>query len=235
MNDELLTRYMETGFPHFRQVSGLPEELLPDFAVVARELGDDTMVKLAEPLGLAERIKTMLAQTPDPDSVPVEIWQQGIANWQYVHRVLSVSIALLHACEKVDALERRGALKIDPVLVRGLAVTAYAPFVPNGSELLSRLADILRGTVVEPAGLLDRYVMAVVAGDSDTLASVDRCIVENRPWREWSETFLSTGKDFPFLPKVIGVTPPLTSGLKHVVVNMVLEVLNAHHSRNYPN
>lgn len=235
MKDRLLTRYMETGFPHLRQASGLPEGLLPDFATVARELGDETMLKLAEPLGLAERIEKLLAQAPDPDSVPVEIWHQGIANWQPVHQVLSVSMALLCACEKVDALEQRGTLKIDSTLIRGLSVTAYAPFAPNEGELLSRLADILGGTVVEPAALLDRYVTAVVAGDSDTLGSVDRCIMENPSWLEWSDRFLSTGKDFPFLPRVIGVSPPLTNGLKQVLVNMMMEVLNAHYSRNYPN
>jgi hypothetical protein len=59
--------------------------------------------------------------------------------------------------------------------------------------------------------------------------------MENPAWREWSERFLATGKGFPFLPRVIGIGPPLTSGLKQVLVNMVMEVLNADHSRNYPN
>jgi len=235
MRDRLLTRYMEVGFPHLKQMARLPEELVPDFADVARTLGDATMLEIAEPLGLAERIKDLLDQAPEPDSLTIEIWQQGIANCPLVHQVLSASMVLLRACEKVDALERRGALKTDFVLVRGLAVIAYAPFAPNGSELVSRLADILGGTVVEPARLLDRYMMAVVADDIDTLAGVNRCILENPAWREWSERFLATGKDFPFLPRIIGISPPLTSGLKQVLVNMMMEVLNADPSRNYPN
>ncbi len=235
MRDELLTQYMEAGFPHLRQVSGLPEGLFPDFAEVVRTLGDETMLKLAEPLGLGEGIKTFLAQALEPDSLPVEIWEQGIANWPPVRQVLSVSLALLRACEKVEALEQRGALKIDFIPVRGLAVTAYAPFAPNGSELLSRLADILGGTVVEPARLLDRYIMAVVSGDTDTLAGVDHCILSKPAWREWSDRILATARGFPFLPRVIGISPPLTSGLKQVLVNMMVEVLNADRSRNYPN
>ena len=235
MKDGLLTQYIEAGYPHFRQVAGLPEGLLPDVAAVARQLGDERALTLAEPLGLAERIEALLAQDTDPDSLPIEMWQQSIANWPPVYQVLSVTMALLRACEKIQALERRGDLKIDVVLVRGLAVIAYAPFAPNGDELLSRLADILGGIVVEPARLLDRYIMAVVASDTDTLASVDRCILENQAWRGWSERFLATGKDLPFLPRVIGVSPPLTTGLKGVLVNMMMEVFNAHHSRNYPN
>jgi hypothetical protein len=233
MRDGLLTEYIRAGIPYLKQVSGLPEGLLPDFAAVARQLGDKTMLKLAEPLGLGERMKTLLAQAPDPDSLPDEIWQQGVANWQPLEQVLSVTMALLRTCEKVDALEGRGVLKIDFALIRGLAVTAYAPFAPNGGELLSRLAGILGGTVAEPARLLDRYIMmAVVTGDTDTLAGVDSCILGDPAWREWSERILATGKDFPLLPRAIGISPPLTSGLKQVVVNMIMEVINADHIRD---
>jgi len=233
MRDGLLTQYMEAGFVHLKQMAKLPQGLMPDFAEVAHQLGDETILEMVEPLGLAERLKTMLAQAPDSGSLSIEIWQQGVANWQPVDQVLSVTMALLRACEKVDALKRRGALETDSGLVRGLAVTAYAPFAPNGGELLGRLADILGGAAVEPARLLDRYIMAVMAGDSDTLAGIDRCILENPEWREWSEKILAAGKGFPFLPKVIGISPPLTSELKQVMVNMIVEVLNAHYSRDY--
>lgn len=235
MREGLLTQYIRAGFPYLKQVSGLPEGLVPDLAEVARTLGDETILEVAEPLGLAEGIRVLLSQTPDPNSLPAEIWQQGTANWLPVHQVLSVTMALLRSCEKIEALERRGALKVDFPLVRGLAVIAYAPFAPNGSELLSRLANILGGTAAEPASLLDRYITAVVTGNTDTLADVDRCILENPAWQEWSERFLATGKDFPFVPRVIGISPPLTKGLKQVLVNMVVEVLNADHSRNYRN
>jgi len=137
MRDGLLTQYTEAGFTHLKQMAKMPQGLMPDFAEVARQLGDEGILKLAEPLGLAEGVETLLAQAPDTDSLAVEIWQQGVANWHPVGQVLSVTMALLRACEKVDALERRGALKIDPALVRGLAVTACAPFAPNGGELLS--------------------------------------------------------------------------------------------------
>jgi hypothetical protein len=225
---------MEAGFPHLKQMARLPEALMPDFAKVARQLGDETMLEIVEPLGLTERLKTLLAEAPDPDMVPVEIWQQSIANWPPVQQVLSATMALLHACEKVEALERQGVLKIDSALIRGLAVTTYAPFAPNGSELLSRLADILGGSLAEPVGLLGRYILAIMVGDTDTLADVDRYILENPVWREWSERFLAIGKGFPFVPRVIGIRPPLTKVLKQALVNMMMEVLNADHSRNYP-
>jgi len=226
---------MEAGFPHLRQMAGLPDGILPDFGAVVRQLGDEEMLRLGEPLGLAERVKTLLDGAPDPDTLADETWQQAIANWPPLRQVLSVTVAILRACERVEALERRGVLSIDFALVRGLTITAYAPFAPNGSELLNRLADILGGTVAKPAELLNHYLTARVEGDADTLAGVDRCILENPVWREWSERVLAAAKDFPFIPRTIGISPPLTSGLKQVLVNMMMEVISAHHSRDYRN
>jgi hypothetical protein len=235
MRDGLLTRYIEAGFPHLKKVSGLPYGLLPDFGKVANTLGDEAMLKVAEPLGLAESLKTMESQAPEPDSLPPDVWQQGIANWPPVKQVFSVTTGLLHACEKADALERRGVLKMNLTLVRGLAVIAYAPFSPRGSGLLNKLADILGVAVEEPARLLDQYMTAVVEDDTDTLAAVDRSIVEDPAWREWSQIFFATGRDFPFRPRAIGISPPLTSGLKQLLANMMIEVINAYDSGNYPN
>ncbi len=235
MKSGLLVEYMVSGFPHLRQVSGLPETLMPDFAKASHTLGDEAMLKVGEPLGLVERVKTMLSQAPDPSTVPPGIWEQGISNWPPIHQVRSVTMALLRACEKVEALERRGVLKISPALVRGLAAIAYAPFSPNGSGLLSKLADILGVTVEEPARLIDRYMTAVATGDADTPAAVDRCILEDPAWREWSQRLLATGRDFPFQPRVIGICPQLTSGLKQVLVSMMMEVINAYDRRDYRN
>jgi hypothetical protein len=235
MKEGPLTRYMEAGFPHLKRMSRLPGWLVPDVTEVARELGDQAMLKLAKPLGLSDRLGAFLAQAPEADSLPSDIWQQSIASWQPVRQVLPVTMALLRACEKVDALKRRGMLKIDSSLVRSLAVISYAPFAPDGGEMLGRLASVLGGSADEPAGLLDLYTVAVVGGGNDTLTGVDHCILEDPEWAEWSRRFLATGKGFPFTPRVIGISPPLSSGLMQVLVSMIMEVLNADSSRNYPN
>jgi hypothetical protein len=236
MREGLLTRYIEFGFPRLRRIAGLPDGLMPDFGNVARQLGDEAMLEIAAPLGLGDRLKSLLAQAPEPGSLPVEMWQESIGCWQAINQALPVTMALLRASEKVEALERRGVLVADVAsIVRGLATIAYATFDPNGAKILDRLAGILGGSPAQPAGLLDRYVKALKGGDHDTLARVEECILQNAVWAEWSERFLATGKDFPFVPRVIGIMPPLTSGLKQVLVNMVMEVLNAHDSRNYRN
>jgi len=235
MREGVLTAYMEAGLPHLKQMAKLPDGLLPDFAAVARQLGDEGMLKVSELLGLSEKIKASVAEAPEPGSLPLETWQEAIGCWQTANQALPVMMALLRASEKVEALERRGILVADVAsIVRGLATIAYAIFDPDGIKILDRLAGILGGSPAQPAVLLDGYVKALEGGDHDTLARIEECILQNPVWAEWSERFLVTARDFPFAPRVIGVSPPLTKGLMQALVNMMMEVLNAQHSRNYP-
>ncbi|MDP2953153.1 MAG: hypothetical protein Q8O76_07550 [Chloroflexota bacterium] len=236
MSEGLLTRYMEAGFPHLRQISGLPEWLAPDVPEVARTLGDDGMLKLAEPLVEADRVKAMLVRAPGADSLPIEVWQEGIGRWQALRQVLPVAMALLRACEKIDALERRGALVVDLAsLARDLAVISWAPLAPDGSEILDRLASVLGGRTTDPAGLLELYTAAVVKGDTGTLAGVASCIMESPAWTAWSDGLLAAGAAFPFTPRVVGVSPALTGALKQVLGSMMTEALNADRSGDHPN
>ena len=236
MRDGLLTRYMEIGFPHLRQVSGLPEWLVPDVAEAARNLGDEAILELAKPLGLAERASAFLAQAPDPDSLPVEIWQENIRRWPAIRQALPVTMALLRACEKVEALERRGVAGINSAsTVRGLATIACATFTPNGGKILDRLAGILGGSPAEPATLLNRYVKALEDGDKDTLAGTEECILQNPAWAEWSKRFIAEGMAFPFIPRVIGVSPIPTGELIQLLAAMIVEVTNADRIRDIGN
>ncbi len=236
MRDGLLTRYMEVGFPHLRQVSGLPEWLVPDVAEAARNLGDQAILELAKTLGLAKRASAFLAQAPDPDSLPVEVWQEGIGRWPAIRQALPVTMALLRACEKVDALERRGVAGINSAsTVRGLATIACATFTPHGGKILDRLAGILGGSPAEPAALLNLYVKALENGNGDTLASVEECILQNPAWAAWSERLLATGKSLKLTPRVIGVSPVSTGGLIQLLAAMIVEVTNADRIRNIGN
>lgn len=236
MKDGLLAQYMEVGFPHLRQVSGLPGWLVPDVTEVARELGDQAMLKLAKPLGLSDRLGAFLAQAPEADSLPSEIWQQSIASWQPVRQVLPVTLALLRACEKVEALERRGVAGINSAsTVRGLATIACATFTPNGGKILDRLAGILDGSPAEPAVLLNKYVAALENGDKYILTRVEEYILQDQVWTEWFKRFSAVGTAFPFIPRVVGISPVPTSELIQLLAAMIVEVINADHSRDTRN
>jgi hypothetical protein len=230
MRHGVLTRYVENGYTHLKQVTGLPEGLLDDFSKVAVQLGDTGIKQLAEPLGLKERLEAALARAPDPGSLPDESWQKTIQRWEPASAVLPVTMKLLRACERIEALDRKGALAVDFSLIRGLAVIAYAPFAPGGNKLLNKLAVILGGDAAEPAVLLDRYITAVTEKETTALGDIDRTITENPAWRQWSEGILSSCKDFPFLPRVIGISPLLGSAAKQVIVDMLMEVSDADNS-----
>lgn len=109
MKNGRLTRYMEAGLPHLRQVSRLPGYLAPGVSEVASQLGDKSLLELAEPLCLSEGIKSLLNQAPEADKLPAEIWQESICRWRAIHQVAPVILALLRAREKVEALGNGGA------------------------------------------------------------------------------------------------------------------------------
>lgn len=236
MKNERLTRYMEAGLPHLRQVSRLPEWLAPSVSELVSQLGDKNLLKLAEPLCLSEGIKPLLNQAPEADKLPAEIWQEGIGRWQAVHQVVPVTLALLRAREKVEALERRGVAGVSSAsTVRGLATVAFATFAPNGGKILDRLAGILGGNPAEPAALLNLYVKALENGDKDTLADVEECILQDPVWTEWFKRFLAEGTAFPFIPRVVGVSPIPTSELIQLLAAMIVEVTNADRIRDIGN
>jgi len=228
MKNGRLTRYVEAGLPHLRHVSKLPGWLAPGVPEVASQLGDKSLLKLAEPLCLSEGIKSLLNQAPEADKLPAEKWQEGMGRWQAVHQVAPVTLALLRAREKVEALERRGVAGVSSAsTTRGLATIAFATFAPNGGKILDRLAGILGGSPAEPAALLNLYVKAMENGDKDTLADVEECILQDPAWAEWSRRFIAEGMAFPFIPRVIGVSPIPTGELIRLLAAMIVEVTNA--------
>ncbi len=236
MKNERLAQYMEVGLPYLRQISKLPGWLAPGVSEVASQLGDKSLLKLAEPLCLSEGIKSLLNQAPEADKLPAEIWQEGIGRWQAVHQVVPVTLALLRAREKVEALERRGVAGINSAsTIHGLATIAFTTFSPNGGKILDRLAGILGGSPAEPAALLNLYVKALENGDKDTLADVEECILQDPVWTEWFKRFLAEGTAFPFIPRVVGVSPIPTSELIQLLAAMIVEVTNADRIRDIGN
>jgi hypothetical protein len=228
MSEGLLARYMEVGFPHLREVSGLPEWLVPDVVESAHPLGDQAMLELVKPLGLAKRASAFLAHAPDPDSLSIEIWQDCIGRYPAIRQALPVTMALLRACEKVDALERRGVAGIRSAsTVRALATIACAPFTLKGGKMLDRLAELLGGNTTEPAELLNRYVTALVSDDKDTLSRVEECIQRDQMWTTWFANFSNYARTFPHPPRMIGVSPVISSVLNQLIATMLKEIDDA--------
>jgi hypothetical protein len=236
MKQNLLAPYIKTGFPYFREISKLPEWLVPGTAEVANQLGDESLLELVEPLSLTGGIQSCLAQAPKADKLPVEEWCEAIGRWYAVHQVVPVTMALLRAREKIEAMQRRGIGEVNSVSkVRSLVTIAYAIFIPNGGKILDRLAVVLGGNPTEPAELLNRYVTALVSDDKDTLSRVEECIQRDQMWTTWFARFSNCALAFPYLPRVIGVSPVPSSALIQLLATMIKEVTDADCSRDNAN
>ena len=236
MRQNLLVPYIKTGFPSFREISKLPEWLVPGAGEVVSQLGDESLLELIEPLGLTGEIKSCLAQAAGADQLPVGEWREAIGRWYAVNQVMPVTIALLRACEKVETMERRGVIGINSSsIVRSLVTIAFAIFIPNGGKILDRLAAVLGGNPTEPAELLNRYVTALVSDDKGTLSRVEEYIQRDPMWTTWFARFSDCAQAFPYLPRVIGVSPVPSSALVPVLATMFKEVTDADCSRNNAN
>ena len=236
MKQNLLVPYIKTGFPSFREISKLPEWLVPGAAEVVSQLGDEIILDIVEPLGLTGEIQSSLAPEARADNLPVGEWREAIERWSAVYQVVPVTMALLRAREKVEAMERRGVIGINSTsVVRSLVTIAFAIFIPNGGKILDRLAVVLGGNPTEPAELLNRYVTALVSDDKDTLSRVEECIQRDQMWRTWFARFSDCALAFPYLPKVIGVSPVPSSELIPLLATMFKEVTDADCSRDNAN
>ena len=236
MKQNLLVPYIQTGFPSFREISKLPEWLVPGAAEVVSQLGDESFLKLIAPLGLTGEIQSCLSQSGGADKLPVGEWREAIERWYAVYQVVPVTLALLRAREKVEAMERRGVIGINSSsIVRSLVTIAFAIFVPNGGKILDRIAAVLGGNPTEPTELLNRYVAALVSDDKDTLSRVEQCIQRDPMWTAWFAEFSDCALSFPYLPRVIGVSPVPSSALIPLLATMFKEVTDADCSRDNAN
>ena len=236
MKQNLLAPYIKTGFPDFREISKLPEWLVPGATEVVGQLGDESLLKLIEPLGLTGEIQSCIAQAASADKLPVGEWREAIGRWSAVPQVLPVTMALLRAREKVEAMEQRSIGSINSISVaRSLVTIAFAIFIPNGGKILDRLAVVLGGDPTEPAELLNQYVAALVSDDKDTLSRVEECIQRDPMWTAWFARFSDCALAFPYLPRVIGVSPVPSSALVPLLAAMFKEVTDADCSRDNAN
>ncbi len=236
MKKEGLTEWVKRGCDPFKEVSGLPEWVLParSFSEVVDEVGDDGILELSRPVGMAPIMKRQSGKLPPPDAVALEDFRKTAENWEHIFRVKPV----IDGC--FDSRVMLTSFKEDEVeakadVLRSVTVLAIAPFSPAGKSLLGELAPILGGDKEQPAELLGRYVSAVIQNDLETVKKVSDIIKGNSRWQKWSTLFARKAVSLKSDPKLIAVTPPASADIVWVIVQMMKEASENEPERDHSN
>jgi len=226
MKEQSLTKWLQAGYPHFKENSGVPAWLLPErsFAVVVDNLGDTKVLESSRCLGLStDTAKEM----PDHESLSAGIWREACLDWPQLSLVSAIIMSLLESVDQVMAKHYRGELTIETqVIFRSLMVIAFAPFVSQGRDVLQDIATILDGAAANPADLIRRYTGAVLNDEPVTATRISDCIGSHREWACWADFLQKLAQSFNGDYRLVAVTPPLSEGLADVLADMIKEAPN---------
>ena len=226
MTERKIKEYLKTGYPHFKENSGIPSWLLPErsFAIVVDGLGDTTIMEGSRCLGL---LPDTANKIPGHESFSAGMWREACLDWPQLSLVSAIITSLLESVDQVMAKHYRGELTIDTqVIFRSLMVIAFAPFVSQGRDVMQDIAAILDGDAANPADLIRRYTGAVLNDKTVTATKVIDCIGSHREWACWADFLQQLTQSFNGNYRLVAVTPPLSEGLADVLADMIKEVPN---------
>ena len=67
-----------------------------------------------------------------------------------------------------------------------------------------------------------------------TVSQVDDCIVRYSQWAEWAAIVVKRAITFPYTPRPIGVTLPMSAEIIGVLAEMIKETQDDESGRDYP-
>ena len=226
MKEQRLTKWLEAGYPHFKEYSGVPAWLLPErsFAIVVDNLGDTKVLESSRYLGL---LPNTTEEIPDHESFSDEMWRQACLDWPQLSLVSTIIMSLLDSVDRVMAKHYSGELTVEPqVVFRVLMVIAFAPFVPQGRVVLEDIAANLDGDAANPAHLITLYIGAVLIDDLVTATRISECIRSHQEWDCWADFLQQLALSFNGNYKLVAITPPLSEGVADVLADMIKEAPN---------
>jgi hypothetical protein len=108
-----------------------------------------------------------------------------------------------------------------------------SPLVPQGNNLIRDIALILKSEPDHPAELIRRYAQVVNGNDLTVIKQIDNTIAAYPLWMEWARLFTATAREFPYTPRLIGITPPLSAELISVLAEMLQEEQDVEFGSDY--
>lgn len=237
MGKQIISKWLKAGYPYMKEGAGLPSWVLPQrsLELVADELEDSGILRLSRPLRLADSVEAAHDRMPDPSVFTAEAWQQAVSQWPPLSQVRAVVEAYLEVADKIAAEPGRLRDKVDPAGIRrSVAMLLLASLVPQGKRAMKEIAGILDGSADQPGELIRAYAGAVIDGDLSRVKDVVRCIARHRPWARWLAELQRQTAAMKCHPRLIGVTPLLSSELISVLTLMIKEEHQGEFGRDYP-
>jgi hypothetical protein len=223
MARETITGLLKTVYPHLKDESGIPSWLFPERSLnqAIDAVGDRGLLRVGQLLGIADDV---LENAPDPAGMTPQEWHNGIRKWQPLSQLGAMMMAFIEVAEPIMAQFAKVQPAIDPMVIcRSLAVLLYAPLVPRGKVISEELAYVLGSKANQPARLVVSYAEAVVRGDIATLEKVNQCIVKYVDWQEWALVLQEEVLRCQLKPRLVAVTPPLSTDLVSTLATMLKE------------
>ncbi len=222
MAEQKLTGLIKTVYPYLKDESGIPPWLFPERSLnqTMDAIQDRGLLRVGRPLGMVAWVDS----APDPASVSPQEWHNWIREWPRLPQLGSIMTAFVEVAEAVMAQFEKVWPAIDPMVVcRSLAVLLQAPLIDKGKQVIAELVGVLGGQADHPAGLILSYASAVAAGDIPTLEKVNQCVLKYSDWEEWASVVQEEVLRCRLKPRLIAVTPPLSSDLTGILATMIKE------------
>ncbi|MDP2855739.1 MAG: hypothetical protein Q8N90_01295 [bacterium] len=222
MAKQTITRLLKTVYPYLKDESGIPPWLFPERSLnqTIDAVGDSGLLRVGRPLGMVAWVDS----APDPASVSPQEWHNAIREWPPLPKLSPMMTAFVEVAEPIMAQFAKVRPAIDPLVIcRSLAVLLYAPLVDQGKVVSEDLAGVLGEQASQPTRLVASYAEAMVRGDIPTVEKVHQCILKYSDWREWALALQKEVLRCRLRPKLIAVTPPLSTELTSVLATMLKE------------
>jgi hypothetical protein len=230
---QFLVRWLQGGIARFRNAVGLPQNLISDQTVerICQALEDDPLLRTTEALGLANDASLREAANTAPDldvALSTIEGQDAMRRWVVEHRPLLVLQALGEAVSRLTSHIIEARVPQSCRISRLLLVLAFAPFVPGGADLLSKLAAILG--CHEPHRMIERFTRIAIKGEDTTIDEIDHIVLSNECWSGRVSQFMEQAQSLA--PQCWGrlvvsrqlMDPPVWNALWDFLLNQKEEV-----------
>jgi len=112
MKKQRVAKWLQAGYPQFKEYSGMPSWLLPErsFAIVVDGLGDTKILESSRCLNLSPNTTK---EIPNHEGFSAEMWREACFDWPLLSMVGSVITSLLESVDRIMTKHYHGELNVE--------------------------------------------------------------------------------------------------------------------------